>query len=37
MTTTAVIAGFNAAYASGDYEKQKNIFDTYNNFGCPLN
>jgi hypothetical protein len=37
LTTAQVIAAYNAAYASGDYETQKNIFDRYNNLGCPLN
>ena len=37
LTTAQVIAGFNAAFASGNYENQKNIFDRYNNLGCPLN
>jgi hypothetical protein len=37
LTTAQVIAAYNAAYASGDYETQKDIFDRYNNLGCPLN
>jgi hypothetical protein len=37
MTTSQVIAAFNAAYASGNYETQKNIFERYNELGCPLN
>jgi hypothetical protein len=36
-TPAQVIAAFNAAYASGDYEMQKNIFATENELGCPLN
>lgn len=36
MSTSAVISAFNAAYASGDYETQKNIFAGYNEQGCPL-
>lgn len=34
MTAGDVIAAFNAAYASGDYETQKNIFEGYNERGC---
>lgn len=37
MTTTEVIAAFNAAYASGDYTTQKNVFERMNESGCPLN
>jgi len=37
LTSAQVVSAFNAAYASGDYEDQKNIFDRYNNLGCPLN
>ena len=37
MSTSAVIDAFNDAYASGDYETQKNIFAGYNEQGCPLN
>lgn len=37
LTTTQVIAAFNAAFASGDYETQKNIFEGLNELGCPLN
>lgn len=36
MTAADVIAAFNAAYASGDYEAQKNIFEGFNEQGCPL-
>lgn len=36
LTVQQVIDAFNAAYASGDYETQKNIFDRLNNQGCPL-
>jgi hypothetical protein len=32
-----VIADFNAAFASGDYETQKNLFAVANEQGCPLN
>lgn len=37
LTVAQVIAGFNSAYASGDYETQKNIFEGYNELGCSLN
>jgi hypothetical protein len=37
LATAAVINAFNAAYASGSYEAQKNIFAGYNEQGCPLN
>ena len=37
LTTAQVIAAFDAAFASGQYEAQKNIFDRFNNLGCPLN
>jgi hypothetical protein len=37
MTTAQVIAAFNAAYASGSYETQKNVFEAMNEIGCPLN
>jgi hypothetical protein len=37
LTTAQVIAAFNAAFASGVYEAQKDIFDRNNNLGCPLN
>lgn len=37
LTTADVIAAFNAAYASGDYETQKDIFEGFNELGCPLN
>lgn len=36
MTGAGVIAAFNAAYASGDYETQKNVFEGLNEQGCPL-
>ncbi|HEU5209061.1 MAG TPA: hypothetical protein VFU06_06580 [Longimicrobiales bacterium] len=31
-----VIAAVNAAYGSGDYESQKNVFEAWNEAGCPL-
>jgi hypothetical protein len=34
MTPADVIAAFNAAVASGDYETQKDIFEGYNERGC---
>jgi hypothetical protein len=37
LTPAQVIAAFTAAYASGDYETQKNIFAGFNEQGCPLN
>lgn len=36
MTTAEVIAAFNAAFASGDYEAQKDAFEELNEQGCPL-
>ncbi len=36
MTSAEVIAAFNAAYASGNYEAQKNVFEQMNEQGCPL-
>lgn len=35
--TADVIAAVQAAFASGDFETQKNIFDGWNNASCPLN
>ncbi len=37
LTTAQVIAAFNAAWASGDYETTKDMLDDLNNQGCPLN
>ncbi|MGH7470482.1 MAG: hypothetical protein ACRENP_21260, partial [Longimicrobiales bacterium] len=37
LSPAQVIADFNAAWSSGNYEAQKNIFDALNNAGCPLN
>jgi hypothetical protein len=37
LTTAQIITAFNAAFASGDYEAQKNIFAANNEEGCPLN
>jgi hypothetical protein len=37
MSESEVISAFNAAFASGNYEAQKNIFASYNEQGCPLN
>lgn len=36
MTPADVIAAFNAAHASGDYEGQKNIFEGLNERGCTV-
>lgn len=36
-TPAAIIAAFNAAYASGNFEEQKNIFEGWNERSCPLN
>jgi hypothetical protein len=36
-TPADVIAAFQAAYDSGDYETQKNLFEEANEEGCPLN
>jgi hypothetical protein len=36
MTPDQVIAAFNAAYASGNYEAQKNVFEGYNERGCTV-
>jgi hypothetical protein len=36
-TTAEVIAAFQAAYDSGDYETTKNMFEASNEAGCPLN
>lgn len=36
-TTAQVIAAFQAAFDSGDYETTKNIFEEGNETGCPLN
>ncbi|MEQ9451815.1 MAG: hypothetical protein RJQ07_09535 [Pseudomonadales bacterium] len=33
----SVIASFNAAYATGDYEPVKNVFEGFNEQSCPLN
>ena len=37
LTVQQVIDAFDAAYASGDYDDQKDIFEGYNEQGCPLN
>lgn len=37
MTPAQVVAAFQAAYDSGNYETTKNTFDQLNNQGCPLN
>ena len=37
VATAGVISGFNTAFASGQYEGQKNIFEGFNEQGCPLN
>ena len=36
-TPDQVIDSFAAAYASGDYEFLKNLFESFNEQGCPLN
>ena len=36
FTVAQVIAAFDAAFASGNYETQKNIFAVSNELGCPL-
>jgi hypothetical protein len=36
-TTTEVIAAFQAAFDSGDYETTKDAFAASNEHGCPLN
>jgi hypothetical protein len=36
LTTTQVIAEFNAAYASGNYEATKDRFAEFNELGCPF-
>lgn len=35
--TAGVIAAVQAAFASGNFETQKNIFEGWNELGCPLN
>jgi hypothetical protein len=37
VTTSGVIGAFNTAYAAGAFERQKDIFQGYNEQGCPLN
>lgn len=37
LTTAEVIAAFNAAWTSGEYEATKDMLDDLNNQGCPLN
>ena len=36
-TVASVIASFNQAYATGNYETVKNIFESFNEQSCPLN
>jgi len=36
LTTATVIADFQTAFDSGDYEPQKDIFQDFNELGCPL-
>jgi cysteine-rich repeat protein len=36
-TPQQVIASFNAAFASGNYEYLKNMFESFNEQSCPLN
>ena len=37
LTVQDVIDAFDAAFASGNYEAQKDIFEGFNEQGCPLN
>lgn len=37
MNTAGVIGAFNAAFPGGDFEGVKNVFERYNEQGCPLN
>lgn len=37
LNTADVISAFNAAYAGGNFEAQKNTFAGFNEQGCPLN
>jgi hypothetical protein len=37
LTVAEVINAFNAAFASGGYETQKDEFAGFNEQGCPLN
>ena len=37
MATAGAVDAFNAAYASGAFETQKNIFEAANEKGCRLN
>jgi len=37
LTAQDVIDAFNAVFPGGDYEGQKNIFEGFNEQGCPLN
>ena len=37
LTTAGVIAAFNGVFPGGNYEAQKNIFESLNEQGCPLN
>lgn len=37
MTPSEVVDAFNDAYASGDYEETKIVFEELNEAGCPLN
>ena len=37
LTVADVIAGFQAAFDSGDFETTKNLFEGLNELGCPLN
>jgi hypothetical protein len=37
LTTSQVISRFNAVYPGGNYEALKNVFEGYNESGCPLN
>jgi hypothetical protein len=36
LSVAQVIAQFNAAFASGNYETQKNIFAGFNEQSCPI-
>ena len=37
LTAAEVIAAFNAAFPGGDYEALKDVFEDFNEQGCPLN
>jgi hypothetical protein len=37
MTPAQVVSAFQAAFASGAYEATKNVFEAFNEQGCPIN